>query len=92
MLVGTSSDCAVRLRECGAASVIAQLVFDGTNWWIRGRDTPDALHQDGVPSERFMLSPGLEIGLGTTTVIAESLLTVQLRRFCNGYSGGGLIG
>ena len=92
LLVGTSSDCSVRLRERGAASVIAQLIFDGAHWWIRGRDAPDGLRQDGVPRERFMLTPGVEIGLGTTTAIAESLRTVQLRRFCQRLLGWGPIG
>src|SRR5690349_4915992 len=82
LLIGASIGCTVRLRDRSAASETAQLTFDDTHWWIRGRESPFGLRQDGVPRGRFMLTPGLEVGIGATTLVAESLRTAQLRRFC----------
>src|SRR6266480_2741452 len=89
VLIGASSGCAVRLRDRSAAAETAQLTFDGTRWWIRGRENPHGLRQDGVPRDRFMLTPGLEVGIGATTLVAESLRTAQLRRFCQRLLGWG---
>jgi hypothetical protein len=87
--IGTSSDCAMRLIDPQVAPTHAQLTFDGTHWWIRSCKTAYDLRQDGVPRDRFMLTPGVEVGIGTTTLIAESSRTAQLRRFCQRLLGWG---
>src|ERR1043165_1052561 len=89
LLIGSSIACTVRLRDRGAASETAQLVFDGTRWWIRGRESPYGLRQDGLPRERFTLAPGVEITIGAITLVAESLRTAHLRRFCQRLLGWG---
>jgi hypothetical protein len=40
------------------------------------------VRQDGVRREEFTLTPGVEIGIGATTLIAESPQTIALREFC----------
>jgi hypothetical protein len=55
--VGTSRECVVRLADPGVAPTHAQLTFDGAQWWIHCCKPAYGLLQDGVPRERFMLTP-----------------------------------
>jgi hypothetical protein len=87
--IGTSGGCAVRLSDCSVASTHAQLSFDGGQCWIRRCKPVHELHQDGVPRERFMLTPGVEIRVGATTLVAESSRTILLRGFCQRLLGWG---
>jgi hypothetical protein len=87
--IGTSRGCTVRLVDPTAAPTHAQITFDGGQWWIRRCKPTYGLHQDGVPRERFTLTPGVEVGVGATTLIAESSRTVLLRGFCQRLLGWG---
>ena len=49
-------------------------------WWIQTFGSKVDLRQDGIPREEFVLDPGVEIGVGPTTVIAESLRSSAVRR------------
>jgi FHA domain-containing protein len=89
LLVGTSSACAIRLDGQNTAAEHANLTFDGEQWWIRNLGTPDGVRQDGVPSSGFVLTPGVEIGVGGATLVAESEHTGRLRAFCQRLLGWG---
>jgi hypothetical protein len=74
-------------------------------WWIRDggggseRCQDDAhraeharvpeLRQDGVPRWEFALVSGVEVGIGATTLIAESPCSIALRDFCARLLGWG---
>ncbi|MGH9888171.1 MAG: FHA domain-containing protein, partial [bacterium] len=88
-LVGNSSDCAVRLVDRFVAPKHAELRLEANGWWIFDRGTPQGVRQDGVPRRRFPLTPGVEIGIGATTLVAESLRCVRLREFCQRLLGWG---
>jgi hypothetical protein len=62
--------------------VHAQLTYERQRWWIREVERGHGVRQDGVRREEFTLTPGVEIGIGTTTLIAESPSTITLREFC----------
>ncbi|MGH9885698.1 MAG: FHA domain-containing protein, partial [bacterium] len=81
-LIGTASSCATRLVDRFIAPEHARLTFDGEQWWIRDCGTPCGLRQDGVLRRRFVLTPGLEVGIGATTLVAESLRSQRLHAFC----------
>jgi hypothetical protein len=80
--VGTSDSCALRLQDPRAAPVHAQLTYERQRWWIREVGREHGVRQDGVRREEFTLTPGVEIGIGATTLIAESPQTIALREFC----------
>ncbi|MEO7733982.1 MAG: FHA domain-containing protein [Kofleriaceae bacterium] len=83
-LVGTSRECKIRLANRNAAPehAYAHLTFDSEQWSIRDLGSPYSVHHDGVPSPGFVLTPGLEIGVGGATFVAESERTIRLRAFC----------
>lgn len=81
-LIGTANECVVRLSDMSAAANHALLTHDGEQWWIGVRDTQHVIRQNGVSSRRFALTPGVEVGIGATTLVAENRRTVQLRNFC----------
>jgi hypothetical protein len=80
--VGTSESCALRLKDPKAAPVHAQLTYERQRWRIREVESEHAVRQDGMRLEEFTLTPGVEIGIGNTTLIAESPQTIALREFC----------
>ena len=80
--VGTSETCALQLKDPSAAPVHAQLTYERQRWKIREVGSEHAVRQDGMRREEFTLTPGVEIGIGNTTLIAESPHTIALREFC----------
>jgi hypothetical protein len=87
--VGTSDSCALQLTDPRAAPVHAQLTYERQRWKIREVESEHAVRQDGMRREEFTLTPGVEIGIGNTTLIAESPDTIALREFCARMLGWG---
>lgn len=57
----------------------ARLTFDGARWIIADRESKNGIRCDGGRRLAFPLSPGVEIGIGGITLIAESAQLVALR-------------
>jgi len=85
--IGTSDECRLRLSGRPTASTRAELRHADNQWWIRNLGAPGELRQDGVPRERFMLTPGVEVGIGATALVAEDERMIQLRAFCQRFLG-----
>jgi hypothetical protein len=51
--------------------------------------TLHGLRQDGVPRREFELTPGVEIGIGASVLVAESARGVAVREFCRRLLGWG---
>jgi pSer/pThr/pTyr-binding forkhead associated (FHA) protein len=81
-LVGTSEACALRLTDLRVSPEHALITHERQQWWIRDLGSAAGLRQDGTPCKDFALDPGVEISVGPTTLIAESLRSVALRKFC----------
>ena len=79
--VGRLEACALRLTDL-RASPGPRLTYMRQQWWIQDFGNECGLRQDGIPREVFALEPGVEIGVGPTTLIAESLRSIALRDFC----------
>lgn len=88
-LIGASPTCAIRLAGDSIAPEHAQLTFDDAQWWIQCLGTLHGLRKDGIRMSDFVLTPGVEIGLGGVTLVAESVRTVRLRAFCQRLLGWG---
>lgn len=88
-LIGTSSVCALRLTDHYSAPKHAQLTYEDEQWWIRDLGAPSGIRQDGVLRRGFGLTSGVEVGIGATTLVAESLRDAALREFCRRLLGWG---
>ena len=80
-LIGTSAAGELHLTDLHAARH-ARLRYRGRHWWIRDLGSAYGLRQDGVRCMEFLVEPGGEIGVGATTLIAESPHSIALREFC----------
>jgi hypothetical protein len=80
--VGTAETCTVRLTDSSVSPIHAHLRRDSRRWSIRALGRDLGLLQDGARCDAFALEPGVEIGVGSTTLIAESMHSVDLRAFC----------
>ncbi|HEX7840528.1 MAG TPA: FHA domain-containing protein [Kofleriaceae bacterium] len=81
--VGSSEDCALQLHDpSGRVSrVHASLVHDRTRWLLRDLGSKNGVRLDGARRAEIVLEPGIEIGIGGLTLIAESRRSVMLRGF-----------
>ena len=82
LLLGTSSDCTIQLSDPTLYAVHAYLVRAPRQWHIRGLGATAEIRQDGVRADLFSLQSGMEVGVGATTLIAESEHWISLGRFC----------
>jgi hypothetical protein len=81
--VGSAASCALRLHDpSGCVSrVHARLVHDHARWLLRDLGSKNGVRVDGARRAEIVLEPGLEIGIGGVTLIAESSRSVALRGF-----------
>src|SRR6185503_1308339 len=75
-LIGTSADCAFQVTDRLSRPKHAQVTREGERWWIRDLGTPHGIRRDGIPCREFVLTSGVEIGIGTTVLVAESVRAV----------------
>jgi hypothetical protein len=81
--VGAAASCALRLDDpTGQVSRIhASLTHDQTRWWLRDAGSMNGMRLDGARRTEIVLEPGIEIGIGGLTLIAESRRWIALRGF-----------
>lgn len=82
-VVGSADTCSLRLVDpSGLVSrQHACLERRGSRWIVRDLESKNGLRIDGARRAEFALAPGVEIGLGSVTLIAESAQLIALRRF-----------
>lgn len=81
-MIGTDARCdiVVRDRARTIAPRHARLVRQRSVWTIRALDDASRLTRDRVALPEFPLVPGIEIGIGDVTLIAESERSRRVRR------------
>jgi pSer/pThr/pTyr-binding forkhead associated (FHA) protein len=81
--VGTDTTCALRLEDPSqrVSRVHARLVRDQGQWRLRDTDSKNGVRADGAHRREILLGPGLELGIGGITLVAESVLSIALRSF-----------
>ena len=87
--LGTEDGCAVLLSDPEVLPVHAQLTRERQRWLIRALGDDPGLWRDGARTDAFCLEPGLEVGVGQTTLIAEDEQWMALRGFCARMLGWG---
>ncbi len=81
--IGASPDNDVRIQDdSGSVSRRhARLTRTTGVWSIHDLESTNGIRQDGERRLAFELAPGVEIGIGEVTLIAESAKLVELQRF-----------
>jgi hypothetical protein len=87
--IGASSTCPLRLTDPDVALKHAELFDERGQWHIRDLPGTTGIRQDGEPRKEFVLTPGVEISIGVTTLIAESERSIAFREFCARLLGWG---
>ncbi len=82
-LVGSAEDCAFRLSDPShrVSRRHARLLREQARWSLLDLGSKNGLRVDGTRQTTAMLHPGMEIGIGGITLIAESLRLIELRSF-----------
>ena len=88
-LLGTNSDCHVQLSAPDILPIHARLTRERLEWRIHALGDTPGLWRDDLRCDAFSLQPGVEIGVGSLTLIAESRSWIALRSFCTRILGWG---
>lgn len=80
-ILGTDDASSLRLRDPShrLSREHAYLAWDGERWTMRDLQSKNGLWIDGVRRKTAELVPGIEVGLGGLTLLAESAGLLQLR-------------
>jgi len=87
--IGASNTCALRLTDPDVALCHAELFHERRQWHLRDLEGTTGVRQDGELRQEFVLTPGTEIEIGATILIAESEHYIALREFCARLLGWG---
>lgn len=81
--IGADASCAFQLHDpWGRVSrVHARLVYHEGGWLLCDLGSKNGVRIDGGRRSQIVLEPGLEIGIGGLTLIAESTRSIALRGF-----------
>lgn len=82
-MLGAGPDCAFRLDDpSGRVSrVHAALTHHDRRWLLRDLGSKNGMRIDGARRAEVALEPGVEIGIGGLTLIAESARSIALRGY-----------
>jgi hypothetical protein len=91
-IVGASAACSLRLADSSArvSRRHARLVRIRDRWAIQDLGSKNGLWIDGARRDECVLEPGVEVGLGGITLIAESPRSIALRGFLSRLLGWSL--
>jgi Inner membrane component of T3SS, cytoplasmic domain len=82
-LVGSAEDCAIRLEDPSrrVSRHHARLFREQGRWSLLDLGSKNGLRVDGIRQTTALLDPGMELGIGGITLIAESTRLIELRGF-----------
>jgi FHA domain len=81
--VGSVKECDLRLKDRTVSKEHARVTFEEAEeaWRILDLGSKNGIRIDGVRVEAIQLAPGMEVGLGKTTLLVESMRSIGLRCF-----------
>lgn len=82
--IGSSDICGLQVREEYGRRVSrlhARLVFDRDAWHVVDLGSTNGIRVDGARRPDALLEPGVELGIGGVTLVAESPRSIDLRAF-----------
>ena len=82
-LIGTDEGCRIRLEDQTRRTSRrhARLRREAEKWIIEDAGSKNGLWLDGARRDAFLVEPGVEIGIGGLTLLAESTRLIAIRRF-----------
>jgi hypothetical protein len=83
LLIGTSQDCHLRLEDPKqmVSRRHAQLIRIDAHWSLIDLKSKNGLRAGGLKQPVVRLDPGLEVGIGGLTLVAESTRSIELATF-----------
>lgn len=89
LMLGAAPDCQIQLHDptTHTSRHHAQLVPCNGGWQIEDQKSKNGLWRDGARRLQFMLTPGIEIGIGGLRLIAESQQLMALRALVGRFLG-----
>jgi hypothetical protein len=90
-LIGTARACEVRVvdRKRFASRQHARLSHDRGTWTLTDAGSKNGLWLDDARRPSFVLAPGVEVGIGSLRLIAESRRMIAVRSFLSRILGWG---
>lgn len=87
--LGSAPACELQLRDASAqvSRRHARLVPSAGGWKLRDLDSKNGLWRDGARQLELTLAPGLEIGIGSLRLVAESRRLIALRALVRRFLG-----
>jgi len=79
--IGSAESCSIRIADRLVSREHASLTHQEGRWLISDLGSKNGLRHDGGQLAAFAITPGIEIGIGATTLIAESPRSMVLHRF-----------
>jgi FHA domain len=81
--IGASQRCKLRLIDTShrVSREHAELSWQGSHWVLRDLGSKNGLWVDGQRCQTLSVRPGLEIGIGGLTLVAETAALIDLRCF-----------
>ncbi|NJR44178.1 FHA domain-containing protein, partial [bacterium] len=77
--VGAGRGCQIQLDDRWASRHHALLSYEEGFWNVADLDSRNGVKIDGVRLRKARLEPGMEVRIGRTTLVAESLRSIGLR-------------
>lgn len=89
LTVGSGASCGLLLRDSSTqiSRQHAKLKPYAGGWKIEDLKSKNGLWRDGARRQEFMLTPGLEIGIGSMLLVAESRDLIELRELVRRFLG-----
>ncbi len=96
LTIGAAAGCALQLSDPTRCVMRrhARLSSERSGWMLRDLDSTNGTRLDGSRRAVFPLKPGVEVGIGRITLIAESRALVALHGFLArllGFGADGLL-
>ncbi len=89
LMLGSARSCEIRLVDptTHTSRQHAKLMPVAGGWKIEDQESKNGLFRDGARRLEFMLTPGVEIGIGGLRLVAESTQLIALRALVSRYLG-----
>jgi hypothetical protein len=89
LTVGSGSTCGLRLRDNSShlSREHATLTPFAGGWKIKDWKSKNGIWRDGARRNEFTLTPGIEIGMGSLRLVAESRQLIALRELLRRFLG-----
>lgn len=80
-VIGAADGCWLQLQDAAGnvSRQHARLINDNGQWMVADFDSKNGVHYDGARRPKVVLAPGVEIGIGGFTLIADSPKLAALR-------------